>query len=136
MEEVFKTEIKRSRSPQFIYIFGCYMAKYDYLVYYPFRNRLLSQIDLLKPKPSFFAMLSITSMCISWISTILLVSLIQLKYKDATTIGITVFAGATVAITLVTSLLSIAAINRFYSLYILNIKNAFKQDYENKFVKL
>ena len=76
MEEVFKGEIVKSRSPVFSYIFGWYMAKYNFIVYYPFRNRALSEIDLLKPKPSFFAMLSITSLCVAWICSILLVSLI------------------------------------------------------------
>lgn len=37
---------------------------------------------------------------------------------------------------MITSGLSIVAIERFFSLYLLNIKNAFKMDYGNKFVKI
>lgn len=80
MEDALKNEVKRSRSPYFLNIFACYMAKYDHLVYYPFRTRMLDKIELLRPKPSFYAMLDVASICISWISTILLVSLIQELY--------------------------------------------------------
>jgi hypothetical protein len=77
MEDALKNEVRKSKSPYFMNIFACYMAKYDHLVYYPFRTRMLDKIELLRPKPSFHAMLDVASICISWTSTILLVSLIQ-----------------------------------------------------------
>lgn len=76
MEKVFKDEIKKSRSASLYHIMAAYMAKYDHLVYYPFRNRVADKIDLLKPKSTFYVMLVICSLCICWISTILLVSLL------------------------------------------------------------
>lgn len=76
MEEALINEVKRSKSPYLHNIFRYYMSKYDHVVYYPFRNRTLDKIELLRPKPTFYGMLAVASICISWISTILLVSLI------------------------------------------------------------
>ena len=102
----------------------------------PFRSRTLDKIELLRPKPSFYAMLAVASICISWICTILVMSWIQYHYKDISEVSFTEYALYTLLITGVTSLLSILAVNRFFALYELNIKNAFKQDYGKKFLKL
>lgn len=40
MEQVFKNEIKKSRSLQLCKIFGNLMAKYNHLIHYPFRDRV------------------------------------------------------------------------------------------------
>jgi hypothetical protein len=59
-----------------------------------------------------------------------------LKFSDPTSITIGAIAGCTIIVSLCTSGLSIVAIERFFSLYLLNIKNAFKVNYGNKFVKI
>ena len=60
METVFKNEVKKSRSLQFCNIAGSYMAKYNHLVHYPFRDRTSDKIDLLKPKSTFFNLIVVT----------------------------------------------------------------------------
>jgi hypothetical protein len=136
MEEVFKNEIKRSRSPLFFNIFGSYMAKYNQLMYYPFRNRIYDKIDLLKPKSSFYIMMFVCSLCIVWMSTVLLASLFQLFVEDISTVSWSAFVLLGLAISAVSSLLSLLAMNRFYRLYLLNIKNSFKIDYGARWLKI
>lgn len=135
-EELLINEVRRSRSPYFLNLFACYMQKYDHMVYYLFRNRTLDKIELLRPKPTFFAMLGVATLCISWICTILLVSLLQQLYTDITKVSLMMYGLFTFLITIFTTGFSLLAINRFFRLYELNIKNAFKIDYGKKFIKL
>ena len=67
------------------------MAKYNHISYYPFRNRTLERYDLLKPKSTFFNLLLISSLCIVWMSTIFLSSILQYVYTDVTSIDLIVF---------------------------------------------
>lgn len=80
MEEAFKNEIKKSKSPFFCYIYSFYMQRYDSIAWYPFRDRMMEKIDLLRPWFSFYVMLTVATLCIDWISTILLSALIQTLY--------------------------------------------------------
>lgn len=82
MEQVFKVEVRKSRSASYYYIFGAMLEKYDHLIYYPFRNRTVDKIDLLKPKSTFYVMLVVCSLTVCWISTVLLLSSLQLFYSD------------------------------------------------------
>jgi hypothetical protein len=76
MEIVFKNEIKKSRSLEFINVIGALMAKYNHIIYYPFRDRTFEKYDLLKPKSTFFVLLVVTSLCIVWMITIFLSSVL------------------------------------------------------------
>lgn len=60
MEAVFKNEVKKSRSLLFKNIIGSYMAKYNHIIHYPFRDRIADKIDLLKPKSTFFNLILVT----------------------------------------------------------------------------
>jgi len=74
MERIYKNEIKKSRSADLFNIWGAYLKKYDHLVYYPFRNRRSDRLDLLKPKSTFYVMLVVCSLCICWISSVILLA--------------------------------------------------------------
>lgn len=117
MEDALIEEVRKSRSPYYWNVLACYLQKYDHLVYYPFRNRTLDRIELLRPKPTFFAMLDIASVCISWIATVLMVSLIQNVYSDISKISLMEYGMYIGCIGVITSLLSLLVINRFFRLY-------------------
>lgn len=109
------------------------MAKYNHLLYYPFRNRSLERYDLLKPKSTFFNLLVISSLCIVWMVTIFLSTILQYVYTDVTSVDLVVFILLTVAIAVLSSLLNTFVINRLFRLYVVNVKNAFKVDYGHQF---
>ena len=81
-------------------------------------------------------MLVICSLSICWISTVLMVSSLQLFYEDVSLVTVTVFAVYTLGISAVSSILSILSINRFYRMYYLIIKASFRQDYGSDFQKI
>jgi hypothetical protein len=110
------------------------MARYDHLVFFPFRNRVEEFYDLLRPKLSFYNMLILTSCTISWMVTIFLASLMSATYSDIAKIEIGTFIGVTIAISIVSSILNWIAINRLHDLYVVNIKGAFKVYYDSEFV--
>lgn len=60
MEAVFKNEVKKSRSLHFKTIAASYMAKYNHIIHYPFRDRTSDKVDLLKPKSTFFNLIVVT----------------------------------------------------------------------------
>ena len=76
MEVVFKNEVMRSRSLEYFNIVGSYMAKYNHLIYYPFRDKIFEKYDLLKPKSTFFNLLIVSTVCVCWMITIFLSSLL------------------------------------------------------------
>jgi hypothetical protein len=110
------------------------MSRYDHLVFFPFRNRVEEFYDLLRPKLSFYNMLVLTSCTISWMVTIFLASLLSATYSNIATIELGVFIAVTIAISLISSILNWASINRLHNLYIINIKGAFKVYYNSEFV--
>lgn len=116
-EKIFKNEVKKSRSRDYFKIVGSYMAKYNHILHYPFRNRLTEKYDLLKPKTTFFTLLLISSLCIVWMSTILLSSIIQKAYSNITSIDLLVFILFTIGIGLVSSVLNMLSIKKIYSIY-------------------
>lgn len=136
MEGIFKNQIKKSRSLVFKNILRSYMATYDHIVFFPFRNKIEDEYDLLRPKIQFYNMLILTSCIISWMVTIFLSSILSQTYSDIALIEVGVFVGITVAIALISSLLNVIAINRLYALYILNVKGAFKVDYGHEFLNI
>ena len=107
------------------------MAKYNHLIYYPFRDRISDKIDLLKPKGNFFNLIVITSLCVVWMCTIFLSAILEFTYSDVTKLGFMTFVGLTIAIAVIATLVNMVAINRLFRLYTINIKNAFKVDYGN-----
>lgn len=76
IEGIYKNEIKKSRSLQYWMLVRNLVAKYDYLLYYPFRDKLLEQYDLLKPKTTFYTLLVVCSCCIAWMTTIFLTAIL------------------------------------------------------------
>lgn len=136
IEGIYKNEIKKSRSLQYWMLVRNLIAKYDHLLYYPFRDKLLEQYDLLKPKTTFYTLLVITSCCIAWMITIFLTAILQSSYSNVTLIPNGVFAGLTVAIAIISSLMNLIPTNRLFSVYLLNVKNAFKVDYGVKYLNV
>ena len=110
------------------------LAKYDHLVYYPFRDNLSDTYNLLKPKTTFYALLIVCTACIAWMATIFLSAILQNVYSDITTVQLVVFIVLTVAIAIISSLLNMFATNRLFRVYLLNMKAAFKVHYGNDFV--
>lgn len=117
-------------------IFRNLVAKYDHIVFYPFREKALEKYDLLKPKTTFYTLLFICSCCIAWMTTIFLTALLQSTYSDVTLIPAGTFVGLTVAIAVIASLLNLVATNRLFRIYLFNVKNAFKVDYGLRFADL
>jgi len=134
MEQVYKNEIKKSRSLHFGNIFKSYIAKYDHVIYYPFRDKIAEQYDLLKPKTTFYTLLVICTCCVAWMTTIFLSSILESAYSNVTLIPTSTFVGLTVAIAIISSLLNIIATNRLFRIYLINIKSAFKVDYGHRFI--
>lgn len=128
-EAVFKNEIKKSRSLEYCNLLAYYLSKYDHVLYYPFRDRTSDNFNLLKPKPTFYTLLVVTSCCIAWMTTILLSAILQNVYTDILTVPLTVFIGVTVVISIISSVLNIICINRLFRIYLMNIKAAFRIDY-------
>ena len=106
------------------------------MVYWPFRKRFLDKIELLNPKATFYAMLYVATLCFCWIGSILMISLLEIVYTDVTTITLTTYILATCVVGLFASVFSLIVINRFFRLYELNMKGAFKVDFQQDFVKL
>lgn len=107
METIFKNEVKKSRSLQFSNIMGAYMAKYNHVLYYPFRQRISDTVDLLKPKSTFYNLILVTSICVVWMSTIFLSAILQSVYSTVSAIPTGVFVGLTVLIAVVSSTLNV-----------------------------
>jgi hypothetical protein len=76
IEAIYKNEIKKSRSLQYWMIVRNLIAKYDHIVYYPFRDKIMEQYDLLKPKTTFYTLLVICTCCIAWMTTIFLTAIL------------------------------------------------------------
>ncbi len=112
------------------------VAKYDHLVFYPFREKALEKYDLLKPKTSFYTLLFISTCCIAWMTTIFLTAILQSTYSNVTLIPISTFFGLTIAIAIISSILNLISTNRLFRIYLYNVKNAFKIDYGLKFSSL
>ena len=72
LENIYENEIKKSRSLQYWMIAKNLIAKYDHMAFYPFRDKVLEQYDLLKPKTSFYTLLVICTCCVAWMTTIFL----------------------------------------------------------------
>jgi hypothetical protein len=72
MEAYYKNEIKRSRSLVYWNIVKAYIEKYDHVVYYPFRNKVAENYNLLKPKGSFFTLILAISLSSVWMLTVFL----------------------------------------------------------------
>ena len=70
VEQVFKNEIKKSRSLVYSNIYAFLMSKYNHLAFYPFRNRDTEKYDLLKPKSTFFNLLTISGIATVWMVAI------------------------------------------------------------------
>jgi hypothetical protein len=112
------------------------IAKYDHILYYPFRDKMTEQYDLLKPKTTFYVLLVITTCCIAWMTTIFLSAILQSSYSDVTLIPLGTFVGITIAISIISSILNLIATNRLFRIYLINVKGAFKVDYGHKFLAL
>lgn len=112
------------------------IAKYDHLLYFPFRDRVLEKYDLLKPKTTFYTLLFICTCCIAWMTTIFLTAILQSSYSNISLIPVGTFVGLTIAIAIISSFLNLIATNRLFRIYLLNLKNAFKVDYGHKFVDM
>lgn len=134
MEAIFKNQIKKSRSLNFNNILRSYMASYDHIVFFPFRNRVEEYYDLLRPKLSFYNMLILTSCTIAWMVTVFLASLLSATYSNIATIQMGVFIGVTIVIAMISSILNWVAINRLLDMYVMNVKGAFKVYYDHTFV--
>jgi len=136
MEVIFKNEIKKSRSLQFRNILDAYMARYNHILHYPFRNRVSDKVDLLKPKSTFFNLIFVNSVCVAWTCTIFLSAILQSVYTNVSAIPLMTYAALTVLIGLVSSFINVFQINRLFRLYAINVKHAFKVDYGHKYVSL
>jgi len=77
LERIYKNEVKKSRSLHFCTIFKAYLAKYNHLIYYPFRNRVIEKYDLLKPKATFFNLLAVVAVCVCWMISIFFSTILQ-----------------------------------------------------------
>lgn len=113
-----------------------YFKKYDHLIYYPFRNRTLDKVDLLKPKSTFFITLIFTSITISWVTTVLVISFVQLSVEDIDKLTFFDYGIFTLGVACISSILSMLAINRLFRMYTLSIKSAFKVDYGHNYLKI
>jgi len=136
METVFKNEIKKSRSLHFSTIFGQYMAKYNHLLHYPFRDRALDKCDLLKPKATFYFLAVVCAVSTVWMVAIFATGILESATDGVSSIAFGVYAGVTLCIALVSTGIILVAINRLFRLYEISIKNAFKVHYGADFVPL
>lgn len=109
------------------------IAKYDHIIYFPFRDRLLEQYDLLKPKTSFYTLLVICTCCVAWMTTIFLSAILQNVYTNISTVPLSTFIGLTVAIAIISALLNIIATNCLFRIYLLTLKGAFRVDYGHQY---
>lgn len=109
------------------------VAKYDHIIYYPFRDKLLEQYDLLKPKTSFYTLLVICTCCVAWMTTIFLSAILQNVYSNISTVPLGTFIGLTVAIAIISAFLNIVATNRLFRIYLLTLKSAFRVDYGHQY---
>ena len=112
MEAVFKNEIKKSRSLQFKNIVGSYMAKYNHVAHYPFRDKVADKVDLLKPKSTFFNLIFVTQLCVVWMITILLSAALKSVIADVSTVAVGTFVGLSIVIGLIATALNMLQINR------------------------
>ena len=133
METIYKNEIKKSRSLQYCLILKNLISKYDHIIFYPFRDKVLEQYDLLKPKTSFYTLLVVCTCCIAWMTTIFLSAILQSSYSDVTLIPLSTFIGLTIAISIISAILNVIATNRLFRIYLITVKGAFKIDYGLKF---
>lgn len=123
----------KSRSLEYFNIVSSYMSKYNHLIYYPFRDKIFEKYDLLKPKSTFFILLFISTVCVCWMITIFLSSVLQNKYSDISKVSVSMFIALTLAIAVISTLINLIIINRLFRLYTITIKNAFKVDYGHKY---
>lgn len=133
MELVFKNEVMRSRSLEYFNIVSTYMAKYNHLIYYPFRDRIFEKYDLLKPRSTFFNLLFVSTLCVCWMITILLSALLQNFFTDISSVSTSTFVALAIGVAILSTLINLIIINRLFSLYLITIKNAFKVDYGHKY---
>lgn len=129
IEAIYKNEIMKSRSLQYWMIVRNLISKYDHVIFFPFRDRVLEKYDMLKPKTTFYTLLFICTCCIAWMTTIFLSAILQSSYSNISLIPFGTFVGITIAISIISSFLNLVATNRLFRIYILNVKNAFKVDY-------
>jgi len=107
METIFKNEIKKSRSLKFSNVLWAYIAKYNHIIYYPFRDRISDKVDLLKPKSTFFNLIVITALCVVWMTTIFISAILQSAYINVSAIPAGTFVGFTVLIAFTSSVVNI-----------------------------
>ena len=117
LEAIFKNEVKKSRSLEYVTLVGAYMSKYNHIIYYPFRDKITEKYDLLKPKSTFFNLLVVSSMCVTWMITIFISSLLQQSYSDVSTINWAVFVMVTFAVAIIASIINLIIVNRLFRLY-------------------
>ncbi len=125
VEELFKNEVRRSRSLVFCSIFKAYMAKYNFLMYYPCKDRIADRYDLVKPKGTFFNFLALIAFCIVWMMSICFSSILDTLSSDVTTVSNTVYYALIAGVAVVSSPIIMVCIGRLYRLYVINMKKAF-----------
>jgi len=69
-------------------------------------------------------------------TTIFLSAILSSAYSNVTLIPIGTFAGLTVAISIISSILNIISTNRLFRIYLINVKAAFKVDYGHQFLNI
>lgn len=110
METFFKNEVKKARSLQYFNIFRQYMAKYDHLVYYPFRSKLKESYDLLKPKGSFFTLILTVTLATVWMLTVFITFILSSGSSNISEMSIGSFVGVAIAIAIMAAVINFFAI--------------------------
>jgi hypothetical protein len=104
MEKLFKHEVRRGRNLNAVNIFRYLMYRYNYLVFYRWRNRDLEELSLLRPNDAFLGFINVIGFLVVWFISIFLCSASNTDVSIGSGFGLGIVAallGSIISVTII-----------------------------------
>lgn len=129
LEIVYRREVVKRKNFQFRNVFMLLLERFHYIMYLPFRNKVLDKLILLRPPTSFYYMMNLTNFMFLWSIAILITGA---QLQNGIELSSTQAIGWSILVALLGSLITFIVTLYAHRYYAKEVKRVFYREIEEE----